>query len=267
MRQVLHEISGEVTMRMPILLAVAICLLVCPLSWGAEMPTGRGLLDKFERGGIKCRSVSSDTNGCLTVDLSGSNIRDLAVLKGLPITALSLRETEVVDFSPLAGMLLTNLDLGCTQVTNLTALQGMPLRSLNLELTPVTAIEPLRMLPLTVVVLRETNIRSLRPLTNSPLRTLDIVRTSVDDLTPLKGMSLEVLRFSPERITLGIEVLRGMRTLKYIGNLYETIPAEMFWRRYDKGQFRTGHEEPTLTPSQLDTLERLRIEGGLKDDH
>jgi len=254
-------------MRTPILFIFAICLLACALSWGVEIQSEQELLSRCESAGIKCRSVSSDANGSLTVDLSGSNIHDLAVLQGMPIGALSLREAEIVDISQLAGMLITNLDLSCTQVADLTVLHEMPLQALNLELTPVATIESLRGLPIVVLILRETSIQSLDPLTNSPIRTLDIVRTKVDNLSSFKNLPLEVFRFSPERITSGIEVLRSMKTLKYIGNLYETIPAESFWERYDKGQFRAGPEGPALTPSQLDILESLKTDGGLKDDH
>jgi len=47
-------------------------------------------------------------------------------------------------------------------------------------------------------------------------------------------MPLETITFAPKNITKGIEVLRQMRTLKYI---YYMKPEE-FWKKYDAGGFR-----------------------------
>jgi hypothetical protein len=52
-------------------------------------------------------------------------------------------------------------------------------------------------------------------------------------------MSLEDIRLTPKNITRGLEILRGMRSLKTIGiDGSQSWPAAEFWERYDKGEFK-----------------------------
>ena len=68
--------------------------------------------------------------------------------------------------------------------------------------------------------------------------------SGITDLSPLQSMQLEDLRLTPKNITQGLEVLRGMKSLKTIGLAGPSLggrqswPAAEFWTRYDKGEFK-----------------------------
>jgi hypothetical protein len=67
-----------------------------------------------------------------------------------------------------------------------------------------------------------------------PLSILDMQQTAVRDVTPLKDLPLTELYFDAKNIEQGLDVLRGMKSLKKI---YGLSPAE-FWRRYDAGEYK-----------------------------
>jgi hypothetical protein len=60
------------------------------------------------------------------------------------------------------------------------------------------------------------------------LRTLWIQGSNVADLSALRGMPLRELRFSPERVAAGMDVVREMPTLVWINQ----IPAATFRSRF-----------------------------------
>jgi Leucine-rich repeat (LRR) protein len=73
----------------------------------------------------------------------------------------------------------------------------------------------------------------------TPLTHLWINNTGITDLTPLQGMSLEDIRLTPKNITKGLDILKGMKSLKTIGITWDQAwPAAEFWERYDKGEFK-----------------------------
>jgi serine/threonine protein kinase len=198
-------------------------------------------------------------NGC-------EQVQDLTLLKGMPLTRLTLDGChQIQDLTPLQGMRLTLLALtNCSQVRDLTPLQGMPITWLNLhgcslvqDLTPlqkmpltwlnlpycsqVRDLTPLQGMPLTVLNLDGCRlVQDLTPLQGMPLKEL-ILRDcdQVRDLTPLRDLPLEKFYFTPKNITKGIEVIRGMKSLKKIeaGQLF---PAEEFWKKYDAGEFNAA---------------------------
>lgn len=155
------------------------------------------------------------------LDLSGnSGIRELSPLRDLSLTALSLRSLSAIrDLGPLEGMPLTTLDLAdCAGITQLTSLQYLPITSLTL--TGCEAIE------------------DLTPLQRLPLSILRIDRCKkVTDLTALRKMNLTELRFTPQHIAKGMEVVRGMPALQTIFVNGKSYAAKDFWREYDAGNF------------------------------
>ena len=54
----------------------------------------------------------------------------------------------------------------------------------------------------------------------------------------LKGMPLERIDLTPKNITQGLEILRDLKNLETILAGNNAWPAEEFWARYDKGEFR-----------------------------
>ena len=52
---------------------------------------------------------------------------------------------------------------------------------------------------------------------------------------------MEDIRLTPKNIAQGLDILRGMKSLKTIGigiNQSQAWPAAEFWARYDKGEFK-----------------------------
>ena len=157
--------------------------------------------------GLSPRKVLCDPDGSCALDLSESGLRDLSPLRGLPVTSLDLHKTQVSDLSPL---------------------KGLPLRTLVLCKSQVSDLSPLTGLALTTLKMSETGVRDLTPLRGMPLKTLWIQGAQVTDLSPLSGMPLKELRFSPERIAAGMDVVREMPTLVWINQ----IPAATFRSRF-----------------------------------
>jgi WD40 repeat protein len=169
-------------------------------------------------------------------------LSDLSPLKVLPLTTLDLHGTQVRDLTPLKGMPLTALHLWhCSQVQDLEPLKGMPLTDLYMNGSQVRDLMPLKDMKLTLLACNDTSVTDLSPLKGMPLKRLFIHGTGVADLKPLQGMSLEDIRLTPRNITQGLDILRGMKSLRTIGTGWfntPTWPAAEFWARYDKGEFK-----------------------------
>ncbi|QDU21310.1 bifunctional serine/threonine-protein kinase/formylglycine-generating enzyme family protein [Urbifossiella limnaea] len=167
------------------------------------------------------------------------HVKDLSPLKGMPLVSLLCR-APVDDLTPLKDMKLTSLDIEQTHVTDLSPLKGMPLGLLMIGECKTSDLTPLKGMPLKTLNIWGTQIQDLTPLQGMPLKSLSMFESSVTDLSPLKGMQLESIRLTPKNITQGLDILRGMKSLKTIGIHFfpEKIwPAAEFWERYDKGEF------------------------------
>jgi Leucine-rich repeat (LRR) protein len=159
----------------------------------------------------------------------------------MKLTSLDCGMSQVSDLSPLEGMPLTNLVCGVTPVSDLSPLRGMPLVKLNVsDCKQFVDLSPLAGLPLTKLDCYSTRVSDLSPLKGMPLTSLSCRATFISDLSPLEGMSLTECGFSPRKITKGMEVLRGMTSLKrfIISSKPDgKLPAEDFWKKYDAGEF------------------------------
>jgi hypothetical protein len=159
--------------------------------------------------------------GTFSLNLSGTGVQSLALLKGMPLSSLDLSHTDVTDLSGLAGlplqrlnleftrvndltvlkgMPLESLNLGSSQVISLAVLEGMPLKELNIEQTPVSSLSPLRNMPLRVLKIAGTRVRDFDPLRSLPLRELDAGRTALTDLSPLQALPLERLSLDGSQV-------------------------------------------------------------------
>ena len=217
-----------------------------------------GLVGDFSRGGVTdLTPLHGISFGAL--DLRGLQVSDLTPLKGMPLVVLGAEETGVSDLRPLAGMRLAKLYLNATGVSDLRPLEGMPLTELMLVETSVRDLRPLRGMPLQQLWLSDTPVQDITPLAECPLVSLTLERTKVSDLhplskisslerlhlggskvsdlTPIKGLKLQRLIFSPKSVKVGMEVVRGMKTLTEIGSsLDRRMPPEKFWELYDQGR-------------------------------
>ncbi|MGQ9504896.1 MAG: leucine-rich repeat domain-containing protein [Thermogutta sp.] len=179
--------------------------------------------------------------------LDRTKVTDLRPLAGMPLEYLSLSETEVSDISPLSGCPLKQLNLVRTKVTDLTPLARCPLQTLWLNDTPVSDLSPLRSVPLESLTIAGTKVSDLNPLKGMPLKRLHIARSEVIDLTPLRWLRLERFIFTPSKIQSGMDVVRGMATLREIGTAFgesdwgiadRVMPAAEFWALFDAGQIK-----------------------------
>lgn len=174
-----------------------------------------------------------------TLYVRGDRLTDLSPLRGLDLKWLSLLGSRMVtDLSPLKGMPLEDLCIAYTDVGDLAPLAGSKLKVLNCDSSRVTDLSPLKGVPLRMLQIHKTKVSDLAPLEGMPLRKLWLHRSAVTDLTPLEGMFLEEITLTPGNITRGLDVLRGMKSLKTIGVDRDSWPAAEFWARYDRGEFK-----------------------------
>jgi formylglycine-generating enzyme required for sulfatase activity/serine/threonine protein kinase/Leucine-rich repeat (LRR) protein len=167
-------------------------------------------------------------------------LSDLSPLQEIKLTHLSCSHSRVADLSPLKGMPLTDLHFPVTQVTDLSPLTGMPLTELNCGSTKISDLSPLQGMPLKRLHFYHTQVSDLSPLQGIPLTTLNCYVTQVFDLSPLQGMLLTTLRFTPQNITKGLDVIRQMKSLNTVGISGEPkdrFPPDEFWKKYDAGEF------------------------------
>jgi internalin A len=179
-----------------------------------------------------------EENGRITmVQLDDTGVQEIAALKGLPLTFLSLKncpvsnlsaiqgmplnelaleETEVTDLGPLAGSPLTTLWLNNAPVADLKPLAGLPLTSLNVLGTQVVDLEPLRGAPLAMLWLNETHVADLSPLAECPLQSLTVHKTPVRDLSVVRQLpSLQRLHIGETEIT-DLRPLKGLLLTRLI---------------------------------------------------
>ena len=168
---------------------------------------------ELDRTGLRGK-ITATADGGLELDLAGTVLPDLALIKTFPVTSLNLADTRLEDIRALQGLALEKLDLSRTIVYDLSALRGMPLKVLRVAKTGVFDLTPLAGCPLQELdvsgtqvsnldALAETSLKILRAadtpvanlaaLTALPLTELDLSRSRVGDLQPLRSLGLRVL--------------------------------------------------------------------------
>lgn len=174
---------------------------------------------KLRDGGITPKALKQLPDGSWEVDVGGTMLTDLSILKGAPISVLRLGDTPVVDLEPLRGMKIRKLYLQLTKVADLSPLERMPLQELNVSLTKVTDISPLRGMPLTKLQLYGC--------------------VGLNDISPLEGCQ-ELRNLSLPPNPKDIEFLRTLPRLERLSHLEDRknsyrpdkTVAE-FWQRHD----------------------------------
>jgi hypothetical protein len=192
-------------------------------------------------GHLKCDRLEVDEQGHLHLRLSHSGIKDLGILKGMPITWLDLGGcSNVTDLLPLKGAPLTSLDIEGTSVNDLSPLQGAPLRYLNGP-DGITDLSPLKGMPLDILYLDNADIRDLSPLRGASITHLLLGSAIVRDLTPLIGMPLHHLHLPLQSITNDVGLIRNIKTIEQFRARRQdmcTRPEE-FSKMYDE-HFRSN---------------------------
>ena len=124
---------------------------------------------------------------------SGGSVRDLSVLKDIPVSGLTLLDAQPQSFEPLRGGRLRVLILRNCRIPAPSPLASLPLETLVLDRTPAANIEFLRKLKLKHLTLRGCGIESLAPLAGMKIETLDVSHNRIRNLRPLLGMPLKSL--------------------------------------------------------------------------
>ena len=225
------------------------------------------ILNKFKNSNlkfVKYRDLKDLPDGGFSLDLSGKNINDISILKGLPFKILRLSDTQVKNITPLADMPLTELYINGTRVRNINALKGAPLKVFHAQNTDIESLEALNKAPLQEVLVYNTSIESLSGLKSpyirilnasytkiknldnavlKPLRALNISHTEVSDLTPLANGQLRSLTMD-NTLVADLSPLQG--TVLFSLNMAESqvkdfsviqkLPLTYF--QANKGQFK-----------------------------
>jgi serine/threonine protein kinase len=190
----------------------------------------------------------------VSLNLDGTRISDLTLLKGWRLEKLSLSNNPVTDLAPLAGMPLRHLSADGCPVRDLAPLKGAPLETLRLRNTRITSLAALAGMPLESLVLAGCReVKSLDPLAGAPLQVLDLSRTAISDLRPLAGTPLrelnlegcaELIDLSPllemkqleavliPRQCKDIAYLKDHPTLKRLSYKKLSEPAYKFWEDF-----------------------------------
>lgn len=176
------------------------------------------------------------------LDLENVPVTDISVLSGMPLKVLKMQKSKVSDFAVLGSLRLEQLnvlDLPFAD-SDLLFVKESPLETIWLAGTKVTDLTGLPLSGLKSLDIERTAVSSLAPLAGSRnLVRLNIAESAVTDLAALQGLRLQRITLSPERITAGMEVLRGMESLKQIQtSINEPMSAADFWKRYDLGVYK-----------------------------
>lgn len=158
--------------------------------------------------GVRYKALRVAANGDCLLNLSGTATANLSPLVGLPVTHLCLQ--------------------GCFGIRDFLPLTNMNLVWLNLSRTSIRDLSPLHTLPLQYLRLWRTSVDDLSPLRRTALRSLDIRFSQVKDLSSLRDAPLEEILLYPKHVTMGLNVLGRIRTLKRINGR----PARVFCKRY-----------------------------------
>ncbi|MDA3798547.1 MAG: hypothetical protein PF692_05645 [Kiritimatiellae bacterium] len=169
------------------------------------------------------------------LDLTGSNISDISLLRGLSLDYLSLFNTSVSNITSLANSPIKTLVLAMTEVNDLTALKGETLELLDIGSTNIKDLSSLENSPVRSIGLSYLKIEDLSPLTNSPIVGINIWGcNNITNQELILSFELETIFFDPKHTKENvINGLRNMKTLRSINNQ----STNMFWQRYDSGDF------------------------------
>ncbi len=150
------------------------------------------VLDRIQIQDLRC------LDGLPVADLTLSKqrtIKDLKGLRGLPLTRLALRRTEIRDLAPLVGLPIGELALMDMDVSSLAPLQGLPLTGLTLVGTRLD-LSPIAKLPRLEKLSISDGLLDLAWLPGKPLKHLVLKRTTITNVPILARLPLTELTFT-----------------------------------------------------------------------
>ncbi len=203
--------------------------------------------------------------GTYTLDIRDQPLRDLSIIKGMPIIELDLHRCPFTDLTPLRDLKLEKLSLSSDAVTDFSPLRGMSIERLYLN--------------------NCSNLRDLSPLTESPLRELYLdhcqnltdvsalaeIPTLEQVTVPVHAQNLDALRKLPKLKRLGFEMFHGVpdstvaefwETSTWISKLNEWGIQPQGMRRQNNGLWDlnlTGADVTNLSKLQGMPIESLSL--------
>jgi hypothetical protein len=185
-------------------------------------------------------ALSRLSDGTYGLEIKREPVRDLSLLKGIPIRELSL--------------------IGCS-ITDLTPLRDMPLEYLNVPENPITDLSPLRGKGIKMLYLGGTQVADLTPLKNLPLRGLFLDHCAdVEDVSVLA--EIPTLEYLAVPMVRNLEALRRLPRIQRLGFEIARIPPfvpattpEEFWRAFDANRWMHTLLDAGFHPRILRQLE------------
>jgi hypothetical protein len=237
-------VTDQVTDIAPIRVFNALRVLECRGTWNGK-PNGL-LADLSPLQGMNLARLNRiDLRDTKVTDAGMVYFRNCKDLRYLYLSSTKVTDAGLAHFKDCEN--LTDLWLSDTQIGDASMVHFQDckaLRVLNLAGTEVSDTglahfkncKALKSLYLDRMQVGDAGLAHFK---GKPLTVLVIFNTGITDLTPLQGMPLEEIRLTPKNITRGMDVLRGMKSLKRIGIAGEQAwPAAEFWQRYDRGEFK-----------------------------
>ncbi len=193
----------------------------------AAFPEKSAWREALAKCGFKYATEQQD-DGTWEVDMDDQPLKDISMLRGAPLSRVTLMHTSVSDLTPMRGMSLRWLRLAGTKVSDLSPLQGMPLESLQISGTPVSDISTLRGMPLKML-----NMTSCAGITNlEPIQGINTLQTII---LPPNAKDFGFLRNEPQLTRISFKYDHA------VGGPAQT--AAEFWAEQDANQ-KTADAKP-----------------------
>ncbi len=189
-------------------------------------------VSKLQESGIRPQGMHRLDSGLWDLNLTGANVSNLGMLRGMPIGSLSLWKTQVTDLSVLKGMPLHYLELSHTPIADLEPLRDMPLKNLRLFRTQVSDLSPLQGMSLERLDLSYTKVTDISVLRGMPLIEASLSHcAALTDVSPLADCKdLQIVTLPPN--AKDFEFLRAFIKLRSLSFAEDKTPAA-FWKEYD----------------------------------
>ncbi|AMV20686.1 protein kinase domain-containing protein [Planctomyces sp. SH-PL14] len=193
--------------------------------------------------------------------IANQPLRDLSVLRGMPLHELDLHRCPFSDLTPLRDLKLHKLSLSTDSVTDFSPLRGMSIERLYLRLCPhFQDVAPLTELPLRELYLDESvNVADVAPLAKM---------TTLEKLSiPVQAGGIDALRDHPRLRLLAFQLNGGepettveefWKEYRWIRKFREAGIRPVWMRRLSSGRWDVNLERADLT--DLHVLEGMPIE-------
>jgi eukaryotic-like serine/threonine-protein kinase len=161
-------------------------------------------------------SLSKLPTGSYSLYINHQPLRDISILKGAPISQLSLVSCQITDLTPLGDLPLEYLNIPSNPITDLSPLRGQQIKTLYLTNTKVSDLSPLTDMPLKALYLG--NCEQL-----TDVGALAQIATLENVTVPIQAANIEALRKLPKLERLAYQLTDSA---PYIPDQ----TAEEFWR-------------------------------------